>query len=490
MPGDDRPLPRREPILAALVFLGIASALFLAGWRYRIPWELDQLLSEEWLRNRPLESLFYLHGQPPVLNGLAAAAFALEAGTGIAAGRTLLVLHLAAGAAAVAAFSSLLCRLVVSRSLRLLVLATLLLDPALYGRAFELYYTFHELVLLVAGAFFAERWWRRGRTVDLLAASGAALLLTLTRTLFHPLWAAGVVLILVLGSRSRRRTAAAVAAGTVLLSLAWPLKNELVFGFFGSSSWLGFNVSNSLPVHRRPAPIPIRVRVGTIPESDRQAALAEVPERFRGIPSLAEPMKAEGYSNWNCVTLIPYFRRLLDESVAIARRDPLAVLGRATMHYDAYCQSIGRSRWTGELEPKLGGPVTWARIYELVVYQQPAASTRGLPLSGFHLLLPVLLALPIVRLAKELRSAAAEPLAALLLFDVLFALAMILLVDGFEGNRMKWSTQPLLFLAAAWGAEGAWFGTAIRRATAAVARRVRPPAKRAPTIEPGPGSAP
>jgi hypothetical protein len=40
--------------------------------------------------------------------------------------------------------------------------------------------------------------------------------------------------------------------------------------------------------------------------------------------------------------------------------------------------------------------------------------------------------------------------AAFLLFAVLWVLAMVLLVEGSEGNRIRFSTQPLLLVAVAW----------------------------------------
>ena len=48
--------------------------------------------------------------------------------------------------------------------------------------------------------------------------------------------------------------------------------------------------------------------------------------------------------------------------------------------------------------------------------------------------------------------------ATFMLFCVSWVLAVTLLVDGSEANRLRFSTQPYLLLLAVWAVESAWRG--------------------------------
>ena len=68
--------------LSALAFAAYslaAAAAFAAGFRFWVPWAVVQLLDRGELQRAPLHALLSLHGQPPVLNAVLAAALRLSA---------------------------------------------------------------------------------------------------------------------------------------------------------------------------------------------------------------------------------------------------------------------------------------------------------------------------------------------------------------------------------------------------------------------------
>jgi hypothetical protein len=78
-------------------------------------------------------------------------------------------------------------------------------------------------------------------------------------------------------------------------------------------------------------------------------------------------------------------------------------------------------------------------------------NTAAEPFSGFAFVFPILLAVSVAQIAWRRRERREEAIAvATLLFTVAWVLAMVLFVDGHEGNRMRFSTEPFLVIAVVW----------------------------------------
>jgi hypothetical protein len=429
---------------------------FLAGYRrMEVPYQFFQFLAKEPLTSRLAESLFNLHGQPPLLNLLLGLALKLERAMGWPPERSLLALHLALGAVVAMALGALLVRLGVSRWLRRLVLALVLLSPAFYIFLFRYFYSFHELVLLVLAAAAVERFLATRRTRYYFAVCALLVTLTYTRALFHFGWTFAVLLALALAVRrepARSPVLAALAASAVLL-LAWPVKNHLRFGVFGYSSWQGYNVSQGFI--RTYPPIWKAFALGEMAgQEEARATLARtVPERFRSIPVLAEAMKAPGSPNWNHYSIIPLSRDMGRLVLGRLREHPELLVAKAARNYRQAVIDPGRDPFYKRLEEQAPTPLAWIwlRLHEQAAYLYFGEDPQSGPLPGFAYLLPPALALVGVQIVRRRKTyPVGAGTAAFLLFAVLWVLAMVLLVEGSEGNRIRFSTQPLLLVAVAW----------------------------------------
>jgi hypothetical protein len=420
-----------------------------------IPYQFFQFLAREPLATRLGESLFNLHGQPPLLNLLLGLALKLERATGWAPERTLLALHLALGAAVAVALGTLLVRLGVSRWLRRLVLVLVLLSPAFYIFLFRYFYSFHELVLLVLAAVAVERFLASRRARYYAAVCACLVTLTYTRALFHFGWTLAVLLALALAVRpagSGRPVFAALAASAVLL-LAWPVKNQLRFGVFGYSSWQGYNLSQGLI--RTYPPIWSAFALGEMAgQEEARATLARtVPERFRSIPVLADAMKAPGSPNWNHYSIIPLSRGLGRSVLRRLREHPELLLAKAARNYRQAVIDPSRDPFYRRLEEQAPTPLAWIwlRLHEQAAYLYFGDDPQRGPPPGFAYLLPPALGLVAVQILRRRKTdPAGAGTAAFLLFSVVWVLAMVLVVEGSEGNRIRFSTQPLLLVAVAW----------------------------------------
>jgi hypothetical protein len=201
----------------------------------------DQLLDPILLRTRLWESVFYLHGQPPLYNLLTGVALKLSPDE---PRLVLLPFFLACG------LYTALCQYVLMLRLRVpVVVCTLVASAIVASPAFVLheywYFYPHLNVAWLSGAlaWLAQSRGRPGREMAISAAHFAGL--SLTRSLFHPLFfGLTAALVVAFSCHGVRRKALACFALPGLLLFLWCAKNQVLFGFFGTSSWASRNILN------------------------------------------------------------------------------------------------------------------------------------------------------------------------------------------------------------------------------------------------------
>jgi len=132
-----------------------------------------------------------------------------------------------------------------NRMAAFLVALLFMLNPSLVLYENLLYYTHVEGVLIISAVFFLARWGLRGRTEDLVVFWLVLVCLGLTRSLFHPLYFVVLGLLLLLfvwrQQMALRPFALVFMAAMVPLFLLC-LKNLIIFGFLGTSSWAGMSL--------------------------------------------------------------------------------------------------------------------------------------------------------------------------------------------------------------------------------------------------------
>jgi hypothetical protein len=446
------PAARLGALLAAYG-AGLAMAM-AAGFRMAIPYHYFQLLAREPLTTRLGESLWNLHAQPPLLNLLLGLALKLERATGLPPERALLALQILIGAAVVLGLDTLLRRMKAAAWPRWIVLALVLLDPAFYSFVLTFFHPIYELLLLTFAALSVQRFLAERRSLDYAGAMACLVALTYLRALFHFGWTLAVLLVLALVPRERgRRPVLATLALAALLVLAWPTKNLLRFDFFGYSSWQGYNLSQGY--FKVPPPAWEAFAFGSSPviEAKRAELNRRVPDRFLSIPVLADLTKAPGIPNWNHYAILDLSKRLQAQTFRRLRRHPVLLARKVVKNYRMATAYAARQPISGELDWRARTPLSgaWLRTYESAVFQYSGEDIRNGPWTGWSLLLPLALAGVAVQVIRRRRT---DPVgsgaATFLLACVLWVLIMVLLIDGDEGNRMRFSTQPLLLAAAAW----------------------------------------
>jgi hypothetical protein len=461
-----------EAIALLAAYGALCAAWNAAGGSFRVYTDLWQLLPWPPLLHDLGGSLLDLHAQPPLLNLLLGLALKASVGLGASVESLLQPLYFAIGAAALLATRAVAERLVPRAVVRWAVLALLVANPYLYAALHYLFYTAWELLFLSLGAWLSLRWLDRPSPARLAAALAPAALLVYTRSLFHPAWfALHLALLLALGRKGaagRWRALAAVSAASLALVAAWPLKNLVRFGFFGLSSWSGISIARGLPtgeplVLGYPARLAAFARLASDPLDPAAAAAAQrlVPARFLGHPTLAALAKPDGAPNWNHYALIPLSREIGAAAMEQLRREPrLLALKAVDFYLNGY--AVYEARWPYErgFSPEMTVGYAWASAYEAVVFQRfrayDPATTQVT--TGFAVLFPLVLGAAAVALWRRRRARGTQERAVVaMLFTILWVLALVVLVDGPEGNRVRFSTEPYVFLVVGWllGGRGA-----------------------------------
>jgi hypothetical protein len=296
-----------------------------------------QFADPKLLKSHLLGTVFYLHIEPPLFN--------LFLGTVLrwspfSATASFHLVYLVLGAALTLGLYDLARQLGASRRVAVTVTVLITCSPATLLYENFLFYEYPVALGLVAMAVALVRWVRTGSLLayGVFAVAGAAIVLT--RSLFHPIWFIGM-LVLALVARpgsTRRPTIIGVSAGVLLVIGAVVLKNVVLFDSPGLSSWVGMNVAETTIQQIPPADRAALIRQGVL--SPLAAQLPWEPyDTYRGLAAPCQPHHAgvgigvlntkarpSGATNFNYECYLPLFRQYQRDSLAAALHRPADVL--------------------------------------------------------------------------------------------------------------------------------------------------------------------
>lgn len=293
--------------LARVFFLDHLGIRFQAG-------TIDyfaQLLDPPLLQSRLVESLWYLHAQPPLFNLLTGVALKVSPDH---PGAILHVVFLLVswGTSLFLARIFVRCGLGALFSAGLAIAFTLTPAFVLYENWYFYPHLEQFLLVLTAFALFRSDGSRQGSLILAFASLGA---LSLLRSLFHPVYFALATAVAFAACDKGHRTKvlrAALVPG--LLLILWCTKNAMLFGFWGTSSWVGNSLHRMMTEVLPEETLKAEVAAGRItplslewefskPEIYLQI-LAPPDDRGRGVPALESTGKSRtrenpvNYNHW------------------------------------------------------------------------------------------------------------------------------------------------------------------------------------------------
>lgn len=440
----------------ALSFIVSRLLYIRAGLKFDLtpPRYFYQFIDPELLKDRLFESLWYLHGQPPLFNlftGLLYQWFSPQS-------RVFQYLFLLLGLVFSLVLYWLGFRLGLRRWLSALLAVWFMVSPAtvLYENLY--FYTYPVAFILVLSGLTLSKfletegfWWGLG-FFSLLAS------LCLTWALFHLVWMLCVIVLVGMFYRNWRRLVL-ISLLPLLLVTGWYTKSYLLFGNFGTSSWAGMNLSHvtflspltpesardELVAQGNLSPYPV---IEAFRSVDDYEGLMPVPPP-RGIPVLDDPLKSTEAVNFNHAFYIDLSARMLGESLNFIRAHPELYLSSVKLGFSIYFHSSSdylllKDKPVPQLE------TWWDSIFygQLSAYgEDPTSRWEGNPrYVGWWLV--VMYAAAILYGVKlistpDRSTPAFQAVVAFMAFTILYFTVMANFMDLGENNRFRFALDPL-----------------------------------------------
>jgi hypothetical protein len=299
--------------LAALVTAFVVSrvAAFLLGVRPLTAETLSfmQFLDLGLLHDHLARVLLHLHSQPPLLNALMG--LALKIG-GRHYADLVTVAYMLLGLLAILCVYRGLTMLRVSSTLSLIVALVLLLNPSEILFEFDPLYTIPVVALHCSLVLAVITYQCRQSRWVVFTIVTLSVTLTLLRSSYQWIWIVAMFTILWLWMPQKRRQIGLAGGVALALSLLWPLKNEILFHHFISSTWGPLSLEKHWAW--KDPKVQAYVQKGQLPTFARPGQSAEQLEKQlqgrwigapTGYPELDDLAKARGGEvNWNALRLL------------------------------------------------------------------------------------------------------------------------------------------------------------------------------------------
>jgi len=457
--------------LIYLVYLFIA----LGPWDFKleINWAHTHLLDRDYLDRYLLNSMLYLHSQPPLFNFFTALILRAAWLFGTTPSVVAEIIYLLVGWAILLAIFEIGCLLTKRPTLSLIAPALVLINPGFAFFQFDYSYEFPLQLISSLVVLYSFKYIENGAPKTLLVYVVYISILSLTKSLFHPSLVIFLFLVLIFFRRMLKRpcsvrTECTASLLLILLITAWPLKNWLVFNHFTYSSWTGFNLIVRLPEVRHPV-FEIYETRGIVGPRIQSKVDKFVPLRLSDDLSIlkAAHKPSAGGLNWN--HLIAMFTKQRQYKMGIQWRKEnflewmkmtagqyfMATRATYIFPYSPINAPFGTGNESYEQWQSFYNNILFYDLRPLVesifpnFFVHNYAKIRGYKVlySTFSLFFPFIIIVVLMLVARSRTSLNSEHLALVIICSLLvWTILLPCLTDGNESNRMRVSTFQLFSL--------------------------------------------
>lgn len=416
------------------------------------------MLDLELLRTRLVESIYYLHIQPPLFNLFVGIVLKLFPSAHDAMFH---VLYLVIGFFLYCTVTALQIRLNVSRVLAFALSTVFLLSPPFLLFEHWLFYTIPCALLLTASAFFLHRALEEPNAWDIGALFTALFLLCGIRSLFHLLFFALVLAIVLALLWKHRKTVLVAGVIPLILLVAWYGKNAYHFDQFTASTIMGKNLwvltVGNMPWEQRQR----WVEEGKLSELSLIARFNTTTyypdeyvnvEGFEGIPGLRQKQKSNGPHNFNHLAHVGISKEYLEDAVYGLTHDPKTYILSTGVAWLVYLKpQYGLSPHNEEILAPLtslyDNAVYWQFPFDLRERSSLARTANNPGYALFFLVFPLLVVYGAVigwrgRWRGRPLSHAARWTLAYMVFCIVYVAGIGNAFDMSDTNRYRFLTEP------------------------------------------------
>ena len=233
---------RKILLLIISIFIISRIVLFAAGIRFSVGSDIafSQFIGIDLLKNNLLESIYFLHSQPPLLNLFVGIVFKLFPENNI------IVFHivfLIFGLILVISIFLVMAKLGISQVLSAVLTTLFMLSPSCILYENLLYYTYPITALLCLSALIIQKFSCSNRNFYGLSLFLILSIIVLTRSAFHPFWYLLFIFILIFFIPHKWKQILLMSSIPFILIAFLFAKNFYYFGSFTSSTWFGMSFS-------------------------------------------------------------------------------------------------------------------------------------------------------------------------------------------------------------------------------------------------------
>jgi len=477
-----RALLRSPYVFLLAVYVVSRVFYYLLGVRFDsrgLPSSL-QFIDVELLRHHLLQSLFYLHWQPPGYNLFLGVVLKLFPST---YGAAFHAIHLVFGGTVMCLMFHLMRCLGVRVRIALTMTILFIVSPGVILYEKFLFYEFPMIFLLIVSAAFLFHFFANRSAVCAIGFLLCLFLLVLVRNQFHLIYFAFAFALMLYFAKHHRRLV--TIAGSVFFAMVFALflKNFVLFGHFASSTWMQMGLGPLLlyqmtPEERDPLIAQGKLSPAWDVEANAPVAIGDVPldgipvSSYRpyitmppktGIPVLDQELKSSGSVNYNHRGYLEAQKLYVKDLKCIMRYCPQAYLRSVAIAWFTYFLPSGDFPFLNKNLPRISGIERFCDI--VMCGQFKHTSTRYIlrkmsplaiiPYTGVFLLvgLPALFIFGIWYLYRGVRRRTlGSPQALLLgflLFNIFYITATANFLSSYENNRYRFPIDGFFIVLAA-----------------------------------------
>ncbi len=293
-----------------------------------------QYLDPVLLENDLLESLFYLHSQPPFFNFFVGLVLKVSPVPAV----TYELIFKTAGLILPLLLYSILSMLGIKRLIAFLITLVFMFNPTLFLYENLLYYTHFEAFFILLSIFFLLRWCLNSNTKDILFFFLSLLSLGMIRSLFHPVFFLFLIIVLAvfIYFKQKKHLSKIFVYASLFLLIPFALlctKNWVVYDFFGTSSWTGMSLwiktntylseqLEELEADGLISPLAVKADLMTFKPITNYFDDKELEALECNHPADCEILKSSDKPNYNHKGFVTLSKQLLKDSFALIRLNP------------------------------------------------------------------------------------------------------------------------------------------------------------------------
>lgn len=409
------------------------AGVFYDASMYNRAW---QLLDVELLKHQLLESLWYMHSQPPLFNLFCGIILKIS---GPYFPEVFHFAFLSIGLLSALMMFDIMNRLGVYKTISFLLTLIYMCSPTIILYENWLFYSYLEPFLLLIIIWGAACYFKNGKqNKHLWVIFIGTCAICLTRSLFHIGFF--VILIgLIFIFSNKRKQVLAVSVVPFLLTFFWYLKNLLLFGSFSASSWFGMNFARM--AYDDTTPIG---KIGLWQNPNQYYDAVKFQESPYPVQALTRKHKENGSCNFNYYGYIAISEQFKKETFAALKKDSKKYTN--TVYYVTRIFFEPSDQIRGDfLEKNRQKIMTVNRIYNFG-YDSPTGFIDKNLIDINQWIYVVILFSALLVCLSQRKDIASPQIISLIIFISLYTFTAGVLFEVGENNRFRFPTISLFFL--------------------------------------------